>query len=271
MAPRVLTWPVPALLTWALAWALALALRGAGAPLWASLALPTGLGVCATWLPLVAATPWRRVFVAAGFPLSILALGQGAGLPGWLWLAPLGLLLLAYPVHAWRDAPVFPTPRGALADLPGQAPLPASAGADGAPPQVLDAGCGMGDALIELHAAYPQARVHGIEWSWLWRLVAALRCPWARVRRGDMWAQSWAAFDMVYLFQRPETMPRAMDKARREMRPGSWLVSLEFEAVDAAGVAWAPHARLSLKGERPIWVYRITPGPTGQATTLLQI
>jgi SAM-dependent methyltransferase len=177
-------------------------------------------------------------------------------------------------VHAWRDAPVFPTPRGALRELAAHAPLPdhgaaATASSPGATaPQVLDAGCGMGDALIELHAAYPQARVHGIEWSWLWRAVAALRCPWARVRQGDMWAQSWAGFDLVYLFQRPETMPRAIDKAWREMRPGSWLVSLEFEAVDAAGVPHAPHARLSLQGTRPIWVYRIGLNPSGGPTTL---
>ena len=250
------TWPVPALLTWALAWGLAHALRGAGAPPWATLLLPTALGVAAALAPRVAATAWRRVFVAGGFPLSVLALGQGAGLPPWLWLAPLALLLLAYPVHAWRDAPVFPTPRGALAGLPAQAPLPRE-GIDGGTPFVLDAGCGMGDALIELHAAYPQARIHGVEWSWIWRTVAALRCPWAEVRRGDMWAGSWTGYDLVYLFQRPETMPRAMAKAGAEMRPGTWLVSLEFEGRDAQDVAWTPHARLSLPGGRPIWVYRI--------------
>jgi hypothetical protein len=255
----VLTWPAPALLTWAVAWGLALALKAVQAPLWAALALPTMLGVCATWLPHVATTTWRRVFVAGGFPLSVLAMGQGAGLPGWLWLAPLALLLLAYPVHAWRDAPVFPTPRGALAELPLHAPLHAplsSSQADGQP-LVLDAGCGMGDALVELHAAYPQARIHGIEWSWLWRIVAALRCPWAKVTQGDMWAPSWAGFDLVYLFQRPETMPRAVAKAQAEMRPGTWLVSLEFEGRDAQGVPLTPHARLSLEGGRPIWVYRM--------------
>ncbi len=262
----MLTWPLPALLTWALAWGLALALRAVQAPLWAVLMLPTALGVCATWLPFVAATTWRRVFVAAGFPMSVLALGQGAGLPAWLWLAPLALLLLAYPVHAWRDAPVFPTPRGALRELPLHAPLVAAA--DQANVQILDAGCGMGDALAELHAVYPQARLHGIEWSWLWRVVAALRCPWARVRQGDMWAQSWADFDLVYLFQRPETMPRALEKALREMRPGSWLVSLEFEARDAQGLSLKPHARLQAGGGRPIWVYRIVSHGTGRPTTL---
>lgn len=247
----MLRWPLPALLTWAVAWGLAHALRAAAAPAWAVLLLPTALGACAALLPQLAATAWRRVFVAGGFPLSVLALGQGGGLPAWLWLAPLALLLLAYPLHAWRDAPVFPTPRGALADLPAHAPLPSPHSA------ILDAGCGMGDALIELRAAYPQARIHGIEWSWLWRTVAALRCPWAQVRRGDMWAQDWSAFDMVYLFQRPESMPRAIAKAQAQMRPGTWLVSLEFEGRDAQGRALTPHARLSLAGERPIWVYRM--------------
>lgn len=259
------TWPLPALLTWAAAWVLALALRAAQAPLWAALALPTALGVCATWLPFVANTTWRRVFVAAGFPLSVIVMGQGAGLPGWLWLAPLALLLLAYPVHAWRDAPVFPTPHGALRDLPAQAPL--VQGEDGRQAHILDAGCGMGDALAELHAAYPQAQIHGIEWSWIWRLVAALRCPWAKVKQGDMWAQSWADVDLVYLFQRPETMPRAWEKARREMRDGAWLVSLEFAVTDGRTQV-KPHACLHLGGGRPIWVYRIVSHTVGRPTTL---
>lgn len=244
-------WPLPALLSWALAWALCFALRWAGAPLWAVLALPTALGALLTLLPKLATTPWRRVFVAGGFPLSALALGQGSGLPAWAWLAPLGLLLLAYPVHAWRDAPVFPTPRGALSDLPKHAPLPDQA-------RILDAGCGMGDGLAELHRAYPQADIHGIEWSWPWRLMCGLRCPWATVRRADMWSADWSGFDMVYLFQRPESMPRAVDKARRELKPGAWLVSLEFEAVDAQGVPLQPQARLTLEGGRPVWMYRPT-------------
>ncbi len=244
-------WPLPALLSWALAWGLCLALRSSAAPLWAVLALPTALGAVLALLPGVANTPWRRVFVAGGFPLSALVLGQGSGLPAWAWLAPLGLLLLAYPVNAWRDAPVFPTPRGALSDLPRHAPLPAQA-------RILDAGCGLGDGLAELHRAYPTAELHGIEWSWPWRLVCGLRCPWASVRRADMWAADWSGYDLVYLFQRPESMPRAVDKARRELKPGAWLVSLEFEAVDVHGVPLRPHARLTLPGGRPVWMYRPT-------------
>lgn len=252
-ATKTLRWPLPALLTWVAAWALAMGLRSVQAPLWASLGLPVVLGALVTWLPGVADTAWRRVFVAAGFPLSLIALGQGAALPGWVWLAPLALLLLAYPVHAWRDAPVFPTPKGALRELATRLPLPPAA-------QVLDAGCGMGDGLIALREAYPQAALQGIEWSRLWRVVAALRCRWALVQQGDMWAPSWSPYALVYVFQRPESMARAWDKAQREMRPGTWLVSLEFAVCDAHGQPRPAHDQLMLPGGRPIWVYQVGKG-----------
>jgi hypothetical protein len=57
---------------------------------------------------------------------------------------------------------------------------------------------------------------------------------------------------MVYLFQRPESMPRAVAKARSEMRPGTWLVSLEFPALDLL-----PAAVLSAGEVRSLWLYRL--------------
>lgn len=240
-------WPLPAVLVWLLAWGLAHALHAAGAPAWAVWGLPAVAAAVAAGWPAVAATPWRRVFVAAGFPVSALVLGQAA-VPGWLWLLPLGVLLLAYPRQAWRDAPVFPTPPAALRALPDHAALKPGAA-------IHDAGCGLGDGLKALREAYPQAALSGVEWSWLWWAVARLRCPWARVQRGDMWAVDWSACDMVYLFQRPESMPRALAKAQCEMRPGTWLVSLAFEAVDADGRPWPAHA--VLPGRHPVWVYRM--------------
>ena len=66
-----------------------------------------------------------------------------------------------------------------------------------------------------------------------------------------MWAASWAGYDLVYLFQRPESMPRALDKAAAQMQPGCYLVSLEFEARD-----WRASAVIQLPDGRPVWVYR---------------
>lgn len=233
-------WPLPALLAWALAWGVFWLGPRAGLAGGLAFAAACAVGVlCSLW----GATWWRRLLIGLGFPLS-LALTGNLALPAWAWLLPLALLLLIYPLHAWRDAPLFPTPLNALQGLAAAAPLPPGA-------LVLDAGCGLGDGLRALRLAYPLATLHGLEWSWPLRLLCGLRCPWAVVRRGDIWAADWRPYRLVYLFQRPESMPRALAKAQAELAPGSWLASLEFEAVD-----WQPQAVLQVPDGRPLWLYQ---------------
>jgi SAM-dependent methyltransferase len=235
-------WPLPALLSWAGAWLVFLGLARAGLPPVAAALVATALGgLCARW----GSTAWRRVFIGAGFPVSLLASGAAAGWPGWLWLAPLALLLVLYPLNTWRDAPLFPTPRRALEGLAERLRLPTGA-------CVVDAGCGLGAGLRELHRELPDARVTGWEWSWPLTLLCRLRCRFARVQRRDIWAADWSAMDLVYLFQRPESMPRAWDKARRELKPGAWLASLEFEVPGQRATA-----RLEPVAGKPVWLYRM--------------
>lgn len=242
-----LPWPLPALLAWALAWAAFLLLQPTGLPLGAAVASATAIGALPAWAAL-RLSRMRRALVALGFPVSLLASGAAAGLPGWAWLLPLALLLLAYPLGAWRDAPLFPTPAGALDGLDTLVPL-----APGA--RVLDAGCGLGHGLAALRRAYPAAQLSGIEWSrpiaWLARRRCGRAPLAAEVRRGDMWAADWRCHELVYLFQRPESLPRAVAKARAELAPGAWLASLEFEARELA-----PHAVLHAADGRPVWLYR---------------
>ena len=241
-ALRLVPWPLPALLAWSGAWALFLAAASLAVPAWLALLLGCAFGGA---LAVLAGTAWRRVFVAAGFPLSLAASGWAAALPAWAWLLPLVLLALVYPVHAWRDAPMFPTPPDALAGLNALVPLSAQA-------RVLDAGCGLGDALIALQREYPQVYIEGIEWSWPLRLVCGWRCRFARVKRGDIWRADWSSQDLVYLFQRPESMPRAVRKAQGELRAGAWLASLEFEAAELEPTAVLRPAG----GGRPVWLYQ---------------
>lgn len=234
-------WPLPALAAWGLAWIVFLTAVALRAPLWLGLGVATLAGV---GLAALGTTPWRRVFIAAGFPVMLAASGAAGSLPGWAWLIPLALLWLLYPLSSWRDAPLFPTPAGGLRGLAALAPLPPGAA-------ILDAGCGLGDGLRELHREYPQARLHGLEWSWPLALACAARCRMARVRRGDIWTADWTPFAMVYLFQRPETMSRAVEKAVRDLRDGAWMASLEFEAHDLE-----PQQVLQCPDGRPVWLYQ---------------
>lgn len=237
------------MLAWGLAWLVYRALNA-----WGVADAPDGLS---SFAPVIAAslgvalsvwgdTWWRRLWIGAGFPLSLLLTTPALGLaavPAWSWLVPLALLLLIYPVKAWRDAPLFPTPAQALDDLPKHAPL-----LDGA--RVLDAGCGTGAGLRALVRAYPNAQLHGLEYAWPLRLLCALLCPFARVRQGDIWAADWSTYAMVYLFQRPESMPRAVAKAA-ELPAGAWMVSLEFEATQLQATA-----SYRAPGGKMVWLYR---------------
>ncbi|MBC7682259.1 MAG: class I SAM-dependent methyltransferase, partial [Ferruginibacter sp.] len=116
----MLRWPLPALLAWGGAWALFNGLLRLGLPGISVLLLATAGGAACS---LLGTTWWRRGWIAAGFPLS-LALSGTVTLPAWSWLLPLALLLLVYPLNAWRDAPLFPTPARALQGLAAAIPLP---------------------------------------------------------------------------------------------------------------------------------------------------
>ena len=242
---NLIRWPLTALAVWGAAWYLFLFFTNQGVHSSVAMLFATMLGVMA------AALGWhkgisqaRAAALAMGFPVSFWLMGT-ASFPAWVWLLPLILIIWIYPMRAWRDAPVFPTPLNALRDVPRYAILPAQA-------KILDAGCGAGDGLKALRLAYVNAQWIGIEFSRPLSWVAKFRCPWADVRCGDIWQDHWGAYDMVYLFQRPETMPRAVEKAKAEMKPGAWLVSLEFEAAELK-----PTAQTEASPNRPVWMYQV--------------
>jgi hypothetical protein len=234
-------WPLSALAAWAGGWLLFAVVGSLGGAQSLAFACATVLGAI---VALGAATAWRRVFVGAGFPLSFAASGAAATLSSWAWLVALAVVASLYPIRAWRDAPLFPTRRNALRGLSDSVPLrPADA--------ILDAGCGIGAALLELRREYPRATLNGIEWSWPLWLVCALRCRFARIRRRDFWSADWSPFALVYLFQRPESMVRAAAKAAHELRAGAWLASLEFEIASLE-----PDGCLKNRAGRSVWLYQ---------------
>jgi hypothetical protein len=238
-----LRWPLPALLAWAAGWGVMLALQPYGLPGWLLLVL--------AWIPsgaLALATPgrWRRLILLCGLPLALVLAG-GVQVSGWAWLVAALCTAAVYPMSAWRDAPMFPTPARALDGIASRLRLPADA-------RILDAGSGLGHGLRALQQAFPGARIEGVERSALLVAITRMIPGTPAARRGDMWAADWSGFDVVYLFQRPETMSRAWRKACAEMREGAWLVSLEFSVPDRAPDA---ESTVGAARSRPLLAYRI--------------
>ncbi len=101
----------------------------------------------------------------------------------------------------------------------------------------IDLGCGLGSALVELARRYPQARLVGVETAPLVFLLAWLRClprRNCRVRYRSLWKEDLGAYDVVYCFLSPAPMAELWAKARREMRPGSLLISNSFAVPGVA-------------------------------------
>lgn len=248
MNPFNWRWPLPAVCVWMASWCAFIVLLQTGVFTFTiAWVLATLLGVLGSVL---GQSRVRRLLMALGFPLSwwLMTGAAGtsvlAGMPAWGWLVPLALALALYPPATWKDAPLFPTPPDALDGLAAQVPLPLAG-------HVLDAGCGVGDGLLALERAYPEVHLHGVEHSWPLRVVCGLRARHAHVHQGDMWADDWSRFDMVYLFQRPETMPRAWTKARGELQAGAWLASLEFAVPDVV-----PTLKWDCPDGRTVWLYQ---------------
>lgn len=252
--PAVLRWPLPALLLWFGGWLAVTAMVAAGMPAAAARLVAVLAVAIAAWRLPAIGSRWRRLIAAAGYPLALVAAGSLSS-PGWIWPLAFAALVLAYPLRAWHDAPWFPTPAAALHGLAARVALDPGV-------RILDAGCGLGDGLLALRREWPHAAFEGIEWSWPMRLAAGWRCRFARVWRGDMWAADWSPYALVYLFQRPESMARAIAKAEREMVRGAWVASLEFEVPGRRA-----DAVLRTASAAPVWLYRVGRGaaqPSGR-------
>jgi SAM-dependent methyltransferase len=185
--------------------------------------------------------------------ISAAVLGAVAGLPIWWlpinllfvpavhalsgWHIPAALYLAAFcamfavNVAAWRHrVPLFLSSAKVTTAL--WALLPPHAGF-----RLLDLGCGTGSVLAAFSRARPDGNYHGIETAplpfllscWRTRTHAAVRVTW-----GDFWGADFAHYDVVYAYLSPAPMARLWRKARREMRPGSLLVSNTFAVPGVA-------------------------------------
>ncbi len=95
----------------------------------------------------------------------------------------------------------------------------------------VDLGSGLAGTLGYLSDRHPQSEFIGVESAplpmWLARFRFKNRKN-IRLLQQDIWQQDLSRFDVVYCFLSPEPMPKIYVKARKEMRPGSLLISNSF-------------------------------------------
>lgn len=193
---------------------------------------------------------WWIALHALFSPLGLLALGTGID-PRW-WLAALAVTMLLYWGTPGTRVPLYLSGRSAVDTLDGLLHSRAAR-------TLLDIGCGLGSVVAPLAQRHPQVRVTGIEAAPLPWLVSWLRTRTstnASVLRGDFFAADWGDYDLVYAFLSPHPMATVWDKARREMRPGSLLVSKDFAVPEAT-----PEEIVSLADGSTLYLY----APAGPA------
>lgn len=219
--PRVLLAGVPVLraaLAQALACATLLAIDGG----------PTfgivGQAVMAAALGLLLRLPpwWIPVnlaFVPAVAVASTWAVSPTAYLAGFLALAGV------YGIASRTRAPLYLTGIGACQAL--STLLPANRSF-----RFLDAGCGIGTTVTWLSARHLAGTFEGVELAPLPAGLAWIRARLSgglfTVQRADLWSLCFTEYDVVYAFLSPVPMAALLEKARREMRSGSLLVSNTF-------------------------------------------
>jgi SAM-dependent methyltransferase len=172
---------------------------------------------------------WRRLApwwlaIQLLFPLALLA-GVALQLPPMLFLGGFLTLLLIYWSTFRTQVPYYPSGRRAwdavAAVLPPDRPL-----------FVIDIGSGLGGLVLDLARRRPESTFVGIELAPLPWLASALRArlagSGARFVRGDYEHLDLGAYDAVFAYLSPAAMDGLWRKARAEMRPGSLLLSYEF-------------------------------------------
>jgi SAM-dependent methyltransferase len=165
---------------------------------------------------------WQAIHLL--FPLAVLAGLMLEIPPGWYLAAFVLLAGVYWGVHR-TQVPLYLSSRRAVEAVGGLLP-------DKAGPRFLDAGCGTGGLLVKLADRRPDAIFEGVEIAPLPYLVARFRSAVGRrnavIRVRSLWDVDLAGYDVVYAYLSPAPMVKLWHKAKREMRPGSLLVSNSF-------------------------------------------
>ncbi|MDA8328997.1 MAG: class I SAM-dependent methyltransferase [Betaproteobacteria bacterium] len=155
-------------------------------------------------------------------------------LPAFLFLSGFLLLLVLYG-HTFRtQVPYYPSNRATWDAIVQFLPADRSF-------KLIDTGSGTGGLVLNLAARYPNSEIIGVELAPLLWLFSKLRARFTRSRaqfiRADYHHFDFSQFDIVFAYLSPAAMPTLWQKAHREMRPGTILLSNEFFISEKAADA----------------------------------
>ncbi len=213
------------------------------------------LGIAAILQGVMAAllSRWRNMApwwmpIQLVFPFAAIAV-HAAHLPSWIFLVAFLLLAALFWTTFRTQVPYYPS-----------TPVVWQAVADSLPQdralRIIDVGSGFGGLAMRLAALRPDSTVEGVEVAPLPWCASAIRASLAhskaRFRRADYGQLHFGDYDVVFAYLSPAAMPALWRKARAEMRPGSLLLSCEFDVPGAT-----PHfVKRASATARPLFGWR---------------
>ncbi|ACT50043.1 class I SAM-dependent methyltransferase [Methylovorus glucosotrophus] len=166
---------------------------------------------------------WRLIHLF--FPLVVWLMVQ-LHLPNWVYLAGFLFSLMLFWTTFRTQVPFYPSFPAVWQQV--LAWMPARQGL-----RMIDIGSGLGDMAMHIAKVRPDCQMLGIEVAPLPWLISHARGRWrrssARFVLGDYHKLDFREFDVVFAYLSPAAMPALWQKASSEMRPGSLLISYEFE------------------------------------------
>jgi hypothetical protein len=166
------------------------------------------------------------LLIATLFPLAMALSLTFGDLPAWPFGLAFVVLYLFFSNTARERVPLYLTNRQtaeAIAGLMHERGLA----------HLVDLGCGFGGVVRAV--AGEGRRAVGVETAPMAYLVSAVLSRITgrgEIVRQDLWTTDLSQVDLAYAFLSPEPMPALYDKAKRQMKPGSLLVSNSFAVPD---------------------------------------
>lgn len=171
---------------------------------------------------------WRWIHLC--FPIAVLVMSNWH-VPNEFYLAGFIISLSLFWTTFRSQVPFFPSRPIAWQRVAGLMPQNKAV-------RMIDIGSGLGDMAMYIARVRPDSHVQGIEIAPLpWLISYARARVWrssAIFKLGDYRKLDFAGYDVVFAYLSPAAMLALWEKARLEMRPGSLLISHEFEIPGVA-------------------------------------